>query len=160
MGFVNVRDKDGKTFRINKTDPRYNIDVFPLAKGKVSVKNKEGKRFSVSKDDPRYLSKELIFIHKGKVVVRDKDGNTFQTDVSDKRYISGELIHAYKNHGTKRKQKHSFTNPAINKPITLIYENNKRFYFIENYCKHGDLKISQYIFKKIKNNFYCENCLN
>lgn len=56
-----VRDKNGKTFRIDKTNKLLQQgDVVSINKGKFLARDTNGNYFSISKNDPRFLSGELI----------------------------------------------------------------------------------------------------
>jgi len=59
----------------------------------------------------------------------------------------------------KRKEKYK----KFEQEINIIYL-DKRYYKVKNFCIHGNLFITKYIFDKIynlnrKNSFYCEKCL-
>ena len=97
---VTVKDKNGNTQMIHKTDPRYlSGELVYIFTGMVNVKDKEGNTLKVPINDPRYLSKELVGHSKGMVTVKDKYNNNYQVSVDDPRYLSGELV--YINQGKK-----------------------------------------------------------
>ena len=94
LGFVPVKDKNGKITIVSKNNKRYiNGDLVHHTKGQITVKDKYGNYFNVDKNNPRYLSGELVGNQKGKITVKDKNGNTLQVNVNDPRYLRGELVH-------------------------------------------------------------------
>ena len=93
IGMVTVKDKDGKTFIIFNTDPRYlSGELKYHLKDTVSVKNKNNIIFRVNINDPRYLSGELVHNMCGLINVKDENGNIITTKINDPRYLSGELV--------------------------------------------------------------------
>jgi hypothetical protein len=64
---VSVKDTNGSTFSVLKTDPRYlSGELVGVAKGTIMVKTKSEEYLRVDKGDPRYLSGELVGVRKGK----------------------------------------------------------------------------------------------
>jgi len=104
-----VKDKDGKSYRVNKNDPRYlSGELVGINKNMVIVIDKNNKKFKISKNDPRYLSGELVGHTKGQrckettkeilknnVSVIDQQGNRYYVSKTDKRYLNGELKHIF-----------------------------------------------------------------
>ena len=100
---MNVSDKDGNTFQVDKNDERYlSGELVSVHVGKMCVRDIHGNIFQVDKNDERYLSGELTSLTKNKVSVKDKDGNTFQVDKNDERYLSGELVGVTKGIGGEK----------------------------------------------------------
>ena len=158
-----------KIIKQNIKDNDYNISK----KGLVVVKDNFGNNYCVKNTDPRFLNGELIAITKGKIVVKDKIGNKFSVDKNDSRFLNGELTHistGIKQNRTKTIHKNIKLRTEkfkdLNKEIFLCYENNKRTFFIKDFCEHGDLTITPNILIKLYNLkyktkiFYCEKCLD
>jgi hypothetical protein len=60
-GFVSVKDKDGVSMRISKTDPRYlSGELVGINTGYVVAKDSYGNYVRVAKDDPKLLANELV----------------------------------------------------------------------------------------------------
>jgi len=94
---VTVRDKDGNTFNVHKTDERYiSGELVGATKGLVTVRDKDGNTQSVKINDERYLSGELLHSSKGFILTKDKDNKRFYVNLNDPRYLSGELIPFFK----------------------------------------------------------------
>ena len=102
INMVPVMDKDGNTFQVEKTNPRYLSGELKhvcttINKNMVITKDHQGNTYRVSKDDPRYLSGELVGVNIGYIAVKDKDGNTYRVSKDDPRYLNGELVGVAKN---------------------------------------------------------------
>lgn len=110
IGFVVVKDENGKTQRVPVSDERYlSGELQPINKGLVSAKNNNGEIVKVDKkvfeSDSSLVGickntkiseegrKNISNGHKGLVPVKDSQGNRFSVSVDDPRYLSGELIH-------------------------------------------------------------------
>jgi hypothetical protein len=139
---VSVRDKDGKSFSVKTTDPRYlSGELVHVRTGLITAKNENGEIFSVSKKDPRYLSGELVGVTKGyncdektrskisessknHFTAKDKDGNIFRIHKTDPRYLSGELVHVCK--GIKLSKEHCEKISVANKGKRLSEEHKQK----------------------------------
>lgn len=109
-GFVTVKDKNGKYFRVHRSDSRYiSGELQHILKGRVNVKDENGKSKNIDINDPKYQSGELIHYNKNIVPVKDKRGNNYCVDKNDPMYLSGELTHIWKNrkHSKETKMKMS-----------------------------------------------------
>lgn len=91
-GFVAVKDKDGNTLRVSKSDPRYiSGELVGVNTGFVTVKDIHDNKLRVCKDDPRIKTGELVGVNAGFVTVKDTHGNNVRIKNTDPRFISGEL---------------------------------------------------------------------
>jgi len=91
-GMVSVKDRTGKTFQVDCSDPRLLTgDLKYITDGKVAARDRTGKTFQVDCSDPRLLTGDLKYIAKGSTPARDRTGKTFQVDCSDPRLLTGDL---------------------------------------------------------------------
>jgi hypothetical protein len=94
---ITVKDKNGISLKVHKTDPRYlSGELVGITSGKTVIKNKYGIIKQIDVNDPLYLSNELMGIAKGKTVIIDKKGNIKQVDINDPKFLTGEYIHVSK----------------------------------------------------------------
>ena len=90
FGKVTVKDKEGKTYQVSKTDTRYlSGELVPFMKGKLFVKDSNGDVILIDKE---YYDKNIHDFHtKGTIVVKDEMGNRMRVSTEDEKYLSGEL---------------------------------------------------------------------
>lgn len=110
LGMVCIRDKNGETYSVYTTDPRYiSGELKPLMYGKVNVKDNTGNTFQVDKDDPRFVSGELEWCTKGKIGNRGHLGKKHSEET--KKILSeranNRTVHGMqgKKHSEETKQK-------------------------------------------------------
>lgn len=129
-GKFTVRDKDGNTLQVSKTDLRVlSGELVSIEKGRVVVRDRHNNRFITTVDDPLYKDGELVPVNRGRVRVKDRDGSIFMTTVDDLKYINGELIQVHTDKGTvlvKDKYGNRFTT-TINDPNYLSGELSRVF---------------------------------
>lgn len=120
---VTVKDKDGNTFDVHKTDPRYlSGELVHISTGMVNVMDKDGNTYCVHKTDPKYLSGELYGANKNKIPIIGKDGNVSMVSINDPRYLSGELVHVAKGLITVKDINGNTCSVSINDPRYLSGE--------------------------------------
>ena len=82
---VTVKDKNGFTYSVHKTDIKYlSVELKHICTGKVTVKDMDGNISQVNIDNQKYISGELVGATIGKIMVRYKEG--------DERYLSGKVF--------------------------------------------------------------------
>ena len=120
---VTVKDKNGNTFDVHKTDPRYlSGDVVHVSVGIVTVKDDNNICFSVSINDPRYLSGELKHNCKNKATVKDNNGKVIIVDIDDERLLNGELVGLTKGLIAVKDMYNNISHVSINDPRYLSGE--------------------------------------
>lgn len=123
IGMVNVKDKNGNTFKVFTDDKRYlSGELVSANKGFLNLKDKIGNHVYVSLNDPRYLSGELFGHTKNKTSVKDNNGNKFYIDISDERYLSGELVGLTKGKVNVKDENNNIFNVDIDDPRYLSGE--------------------------------------
>lgn len=96
-GTVSVKDKEGNTYVVSKSDPRYlSGELISNQCGRVQVKDVNGNIFQVDITDHRFKSGELVGTLKGFVTVKNKNGKTYSVKIDDPRYLSGEFQHIFR----------------------------------------------------------------
>lgn len=84
---VRVKDKSGKHYRVEKTDPRYlSGELVSVSKGMIQARTPGGTYIKVAVDDPRLQTGELAVFAKGMVSVKDAAGNTRHIAKDDPAY--------------------------------------------------------------------------
>jgi len=137
---VTVKDKNGNTQMIHKTDPRYlSGELVYIFTGMVNVKDKDNNNYQVSVDDPRYLSGELVYIFTGMVNVKDKEGNTLKVPINDPRYLSKELVGHSKGMVTVKDKYNNNYQVSVDDPRylsgELVYINQGKKHSLESRLK-------------------------
>lgn len=88
---ITVKDKNGNSLKVHKTDPRYlSGELIGITHGYVVIKDKNGDIKQVSIDDPQYLSGEYVHCTSNTVNIRDKNGDIIRVDITDSRLQNSE----------------------------------------------------------------------
>lgn len=98
INLVTVKDENGNTFDVHKTDPRYlNGELVSIMTNMAIVRYKTDKTneyFMINKKD--YDSKIHSTSSTDKVMVVDNNGRYFKVSNNNPQYLNGELISIYK----------------------------------------------------------------
>ena len=94
---VTVKNKEGKTQLINKSDERYlSGELVGVMKDSITVKDSNGKKLRVNKTDERYLSGELIGVSAGLIWINNG---------VERKTINPELLKTFSDNGWVRGKK-------------------------------------------------------
>lgn len=94
---VTVKNKEGKTQLINKSDERFlSGELVGAMKDTITVKDSNGKKLRVNKTDERYLSGELIGVSAGLIWINNG---------IERKTIRPELLKAFSDNGWVRGKK-------------------------------------------------------
>ncbi len=111
---VAVKDINGKTMQVHKTDPRYlSGELKHINIGFVTVKDKTGKTFRIDINDHRYLSGELKHISLGLLTAKDKNNKILYVHKTDPRLLTGELVGNTKGTITVKDKNNKFYKVAL-----------------------------------------------
>jgi hypothetical protein len=174
---IPIIDEEGNLFKVYGDDPDYiSGKLKHVNKGNVICRDEHGNIKYISKEE--FNSGKYEGIMKDRVVVKDSSGNTFSIDKNDINYKNGTYKFISVNTTFKKKKqatgfKHTNLNSRRQQKIIEKYkEKYSRFkkdiriidgyFYIEDFCKHGNLIIKTNEFDKIysinKENLFCEKC--
>lgn len=93
-GMVTVKDKDGNTCLMSKTDPRYISGEYKFIRANLGAyMDKDGNVINTSSEDPRVISGELMGCTKGKVTARRViDGKYVSISKDDPGLSNGQYV--------------------------------------------------------------------
>ena len=112
---ISVRNKEGNTCSVHKTDPRYlNGELVHNRTGFIAAKDNNENIISVTQEI--FIKLKLKGVTKGRIMVKDKEKNTFQIDINDPRYLNGELVGITKNMATVKDKNGKNFNVQKNDP--------------------------------------------
>lgn len=83
-GKVTVKDKNGNTYVVEKTDPLYlSGELVHISSGKVTVMDAEGNVHYFDKDDPEYINGDFVGVNMGRKYVHNDSNELYVINPED-----------------------------------------------------------------------------